>query len=147
MAKPKTVDAYLAAQPAPARAALTKVRDAIRTALPDADETIAYGMPAYESDDRPVLYFAGWKEHFSLYPATDGVLAACGDALAKYEVQKGTIRIPYEALPLALIGRIAKLRAKEVAARARAKKKPAPPAKKTKKAKKKPVPRRRATAR
>jgi uncharacterized protein YdhG (YjbR/CyaY superfamily) len=63
-----------------------------------------------------VLYFGGWKRHYSLYPATAQLVAACKDELAPYEVEKGTIRFPLsEPVPVKLIGRIAKLRAKEVA--------------------------------
>jgi uncharacterized protein YdhG (YjbR/CyaY superfamily) len=70
----------------------------------------------------PVLYFAGWKRHYSLYPATDHVVEAFKDDLAPYEVDKGTIRFPFsEPVPVKLIERIAKFRAKEVAEREKAK--------------------------
>ena len=64
------------------------------------------------------LYFAGWKQHYSLYPANGRVLAAFKDELAPYEVNKSTIRFPLSLpVPGRLIGRIAKFRAKEVADR------------------------------
>ena len=67
-----------------------------------------------------MIYFAGWKQHASLYPATAKVLAACGDALAGYDVEKGTIRLTLDApVPVRLIARIAKVRAEEEAARAK----------------------------
>ena len=63
-----------------------------------------------------MLFFAGWKEHYSLYPAGSR-LAALKKELAPYKVSKGTIRFPLsEPVPVKLIERIAKLRAKEVAA-------------------------------
>jgi uncharacterized protein YdhG (YjbR/CyaY superfamily) len=69
-----------------------------------------------------VLYFAGWKQHYSLYPATERVIAAFKDELAPYEVNKATIRFPLsQSVPVKLIGRIAKFRAKEVAEREKAK--------------------------
>jgi uncharacterized protein YdhG (YjbR/CyaY superfamily) len=69
-----------------------------------------------------VLYFAGWKQHYSLYPATGRVVAAFKDELAPYQISKGTIRFPLsEPVPARLIGRIAKFRAKEVAEREKAK--------------------------
>ena len=69
----------------------------------------------------PVLFFAGWKRHYSLYPATDRVVAAFKDDLAPYEVDKGTIRFPLsQPVPVTLIERIAKLRAKEVAGQRKA---------------------------
>jgi uncharacterized protein YdhG (YjbR/CyaY superfamily) len=69
-----------------------------------------------------VLYFAGWKQHYSLYPATGHVVAAFKDDLEPYTVSKGTIRFPLSApIPVKLIERIAKFRAKEVAGRERTK--------------------------
>ena len=59
-----------------------------------------------------MLFFAGWKQHYSLYPATRRVVEAFKDDLAPYEVSKGTIRFPLsEPVPVKLIGRIAKFRA------------------------------------
>jgi uncharacterized protein YdhG (YjbR/CyaY superfamily) len=116
------VDAYLAAQPDGARQVLARVRDTIRKALRGAEETMSYRIPTYKRDGRAVLYFAGWKEHFSIYPATDRVIESFARELQPYEVHKGTIRFPFgRPVPLALIARIAKLRAKESAERAKSK--------------------------
>jgi uncharacterized protein YdhG (YjbR/CyaY superfamily) len=111
-----SVDEYLAAQPPAARGVLAAMRAAIRTALPKAEESISYHMPTYKLAGAPVVYFAGWKTHAALYPATAGIVAAFAKELAPFEVQKGTIRFPLAAVPLALVGRIAKRRAAEVAA-------------------------------
>ena len=109
-----SVEAYLAAQPQEARAALERVRAAIRSALPRAEETISYNIPAYRLEGTTVLHFAGWKHHYSLYPA-GAAGHALKDALATYEVEKGTIRFPLaEPVPERLIAKIASLRAKEV---------------------------------
>jgi uncharacterized protein YdhG (YjbR/CyaY superfamily) len=122
MAKPESVDAYLAAQPPESRAVLGRVREAIRGALRDATEAISYGIPTYEVDGRAVVYFAGWKEHYSVYPASAAIVAALRSELAPYEVEKGTIRFPLDArVPTRLIARIAKLRAAEAADRSRTK--------------------------
>ena len=65
-----------------------------------------------------MLFFAGWKEHYSLYPASVPLVAALKDDLAPYKVSKGTIRFPLsQPVPVKLIERIAKFRAKEVAKR------------------------------
>jgi uncharacterized protein YdhG (YjbR/CyaY superfamily) len=114
----KSVDEYLAKQPDDVRATLQQVRSILRKAVPDADEVISYQIPAYKWRGVPVIYFAGWKQHYSLYPATAPVLAALKSDLADYTVTKGTIRFPLsEPVPVRLIERIAKLRAKEAAAR------------------------------
>jgi uncharacterized protein YdhG (YjbR/CyaY superfamily) len=91
--------------------------------VPRAEEVISYNIPTYKLDAGPVLYFAGWKQHYSLYPATGHLIAAFKDELAPYEVNnKGTIRFPLsEPVPVKLIERIAKFRAKEVADRPKAK--------------------------
>jgi len=98
------------------------VRSTIRGAVPRAEEMISYRIPTYKLHGGPLLYFAGWKEHYSLYPATERLATAFKDELARYEVHKGTIRFPLsEPVPVKLIGRIAKFRAKEVAQREKAK--------------------------
>ena len=109
-----TVDEYIAAQPAAAQPKLERVRTAIRKALPEAEEVIAYKMPAYKLHGGIVLYFAGWKRHYSLYATGQRLLAAFGRQLASYDVSNGTIRFPLsEPVPVKLIASIAKFRAKE----------------------------------
>jgi uncharacterized protein YdhG (YjbR/CyaY superfamily) len=121
-----SVDDYLAAQPTAAREILSRVRNTIRKAIPNAEETISYQIPTYKLAGATVIYFAGWKEHFSLYPATQTMLADLGDDLAPYKIAKGTIRFELlEPVPLQLINRIAKHRANEVAAKARTRTGPA----------------------
>ena len=118
----KSVDEYIASQPEAVQSTLKRVRSTIRKAVPRAKEVISYNIPTYKLHDRPVLYFAGWKQHFSLYPATERVVAAFKEQLAPYKVQKGTIRFPLsQPVPVKLIGRIAKFRAREVAEREKAK--------------------------
>jgi len=111
----KTVDDYLAAQPKPAQAVLERVRSAIRKALPQAEEVISYKIPAYKLHGGIVLYFAGWKQHYSLYPAGERLARAFKTELAPYKLSKGTIRFPLsEPVPAKLIERIAKFREKEM---------------------------------
>jgi uncharacterized protein YdhG (YjbR/CyaY superfamily) len=118
----KSVDEYIASQPEAVQGTLARVRRIIRKAVPSAEELISYQIPAYKLHGSPVLYFAGWKQHYSLYPATGRVVAAFKDELAPYQISKGTIRFPLsEPVPARLIGRIAKFRAKEVAEHAKAK--------------------------
>jgi len=114
----ETVTQYIDAQPRPARAALRRVRAAIRKALPGAKESLSYQIPTYKLDDRAVIYFAGWKTHYSLYPCGARIVAAFKEKLAPYKIQKSTIRFPLsEPVPATLIAGIAKLRAKEAAGR------------------------------
>ena len=118
----KSVDEYIATYPADMQPVLQRVRRTLRKALPGAEEVISYQIPAYKQHGGRVLYFAGWKQHYSLYPATDHLVKAFKDDLAPYEISKGTIRFPLsQPVPVKLIERIAKFRAKEAAEDARAK--------------------------
>ena len=118
----RSVAEYIAAQPKPAQAVLRRVREIIRKSVPAAEESISYQIPAYKLDGQVMIYFAGWKGHYSLYPTTAPLVAAFGDALSGYEMSKGTIRFPLdEPVPARLIARIARFRAQEAAARAQAK--------------------------
>jgi uncharacterized protein YdhG (YjbR/CyaY superfamily) len=115
------VTAYIASQPAASQPALKLVREAIRKALPKAEETISYGIPAFRVDGRVVVYFAGWKAHYSLYPVTGAVAEALAAELEPYARSKGTVRFPLdERVPVRLIARIAKLLAAASAERAKA---------------------------
>jgi uncharacterized protein YdhG (YjbR/CyaY superfamily) len=110
-----SVDEYIASHPEPVRGALRQLRDAIRVAVPEAEELIAYNMPRYKLNGVVFVHFAGWKDHYSLYAATKSVLTAFKSELRRYEIEKGTIRFPLsEPVPVMLIQRIVKLRAKEV---------------------------------
>ena len=114
-----SVNEYLKAQPKSLQDILRRVRGAIRTAVPQTEETLSYGIPTYKLNGRPVLYFAGWKRHYSIYPSTAALVAAFKDQLSPYEVNgKGTIRFPLsEPVPSKLIADIARFRADEVARR------------------------------
>ena len=117
---PNLVDEYIAAQPEGVRAKLEQVRAAIRKAVPDAVEGIGYRMPGYRLHGKPMLYFAGFKQHYSLFAASGTFFAALEDDLKGYELRKGTVHFPLtKPVPVKLIGRIAKLRAEGIAAAAR----------------------------
>jgi uncharacterized protein YdhG (YjbR/CyaY superfamily) len=118
----KSVDEYIRAQPTRVQPVLRRVRSIIRKAVPAAVEVISYQIPAYRLEDAPILYFAAWKQHYSLYPASDELVAAFKAELTTYRVSKGTLRFPLsEPVPVKLIERVAKFRAKEARHRARAK--------------------------
>jgi uncharacterized protein YdhG (YjbR/CyaY superfamily) len=117
----RSVDEYIAAQPEDVQRALKRVRAAIRKAIPEAEEIISYKIPAYKLHGERVLFFAGWKQHYSLYPA-GAQLSAAFKELAGYKISKGTIRFPLEEpVPVKLIEAIAKYRAKEIGKHAKAK--------------------------
>ncbi len=115
-----SVDEYIAAQPEGAQSALERVREAIRKAVPEAEELISYRMPAYRLRGEGLVHFAGWKRHYSLYLASESILATFKDELAAYDVKKGTISFPLsEPVPVTLIESIVELRARQIAERNR----------------------------
>lgn len=112
----KSVDEYIGAQPKAGRGVLKRVRAILRAALPRGEEVISYQIPAYKQDGRTVIYSAGWKAHYSLYPVSERLVAALGEDPAPYTFSKGTMRLPLdEPVPANLIARIAKLCAKDMA--------------------------------
>lgn len=117
---PGSVDDYIAVQPEAVRQKLEQVRTAIRKAVPDAVEVIGYGIPGYKLHGKPMLYFAGFKEHYSLFAASGTFFSALADELRGYELRKGTVHFPLDKpVPRKLIGRIAKLRAEGIVASAK----------------------------
>ncbi len=117
---PLSVDEYIAGQPDAVRPKLERVREAIRKAVPDAVEGIAYRMPGYKLHGKPLLYFAGFQEHYSLFAASGTFFATLAEELAGYELRKGTVHFPLDKpVPVKLIGRIAKLRAEGITAAAK----------------------------
>src|SRR5579863_10704448 len=117
---PKSVDEYIAAQPGVLRPKLEQVRAAIRRAVPEAVEAIGYRMPGYKLHGKPMLYFAGFTEHYSLFAASGTFFAALEDELTGYELRKGTVHFSLtRPVPVKLIARIAKLRAAGIISAAR----------------------------
>ncbi len=106
---------YLAAQPAPARRALTAIRGAIRAAVPDATEHFSYRIPGFRLEGQPLVWYAGFARHVSLYPMGTTIRRAHAAAIEGYKTSKGTIQFPLsEPVPLALVKRLARARAAEI---------------------------------
>ena len=94
------VDEYLANLPAAQQALLQRVREHIRQLLPDATETISYGMPTFRLEGRFFVSYAGWKAHCSIYPLTDSFLAGHEQELEPFDKTKGSLHFtPERPLP------------------------------------------------
>ena len=114
----KSVDEYIASLPPETHAILRRVRATIKKALPKSTEGISYQIPVYKVDGKMVIYFAGFKSHYSVYPATGKLLKAMKKELTPHLHSKSTLRFTYEEkIPTALIAKIARTRAAEASAR------------------------------
>jgi len=118
----RTVDEYLAALPEAQRAALERVRRAIREAAPQAEEVISYRMPGYRHKGM-LVYFAAFEDHLSFFGAGKTLVETFSKELEPFDVSGSTIRFSVEhPLPAALVKRMVKARVRENEARARLKK-------------------------
>jgi len=118
----KFVDEYIGAQPQAVQRVLKQVRSVVRKSLPGAEEVISYNIPAYKLHGERVLFFAGFKQHYSIYPATKRLIEAFKDEPGPHAFKSSTIRFPLtEPVPVKFIERVAKFRAKEAADRIKAK--------------------------
>jgi uncharacterized protein YdhG (YjbR/CyaY superfamily) len=118
--KPKDIDSYISQFPHDVQAILEKVRETIRLAAPEAKETISYMMPAFMQHGI-LVYFAAWEKHIGMYPPISGN-KTLEKAIARYAGPKGNLQFPLdEPIPYDLIERIVKLRVKQDAMKAAAK--------------------------
>ena len=105
------VDEYLATLAEPKRSTLAGLRDTILRVVPDAEECISYGMPAFKVRGRAVAGFAAFKNHLSYFPHSGSVIPELGDEVAAYVTTKGTLQFPIDApLPAQLVEKLIAVR-------------------------------------
>ena len=111
--QPKTIDEYLATLTDDKRAALEKLRRAISSAAPGAEECISYKLPAFRQN-RMLVAFGATAKHCALYLMSSATVGAHADELADYDTSKGTIRFPpHNPLPASLVKKLVKARLAE----------------------------------
>ncbi len=91
--------AYFAALSPDVRGPLKKLERMVHAAVPRAEQGFTYRMPCVRIEDRPVVWYAGFKRHLSLFPMTAPIVRAHAAALRSYEKSTGTIRFPLDRLP------------------------------------------------
>lgn len=90
-----TIDEYISGFPPETQAILTRMRETIRAAAPQAIETMSYGIPTYDLEGKHLVFFAGWKRHISLYPLPAGD-DAYQQRIAQYKRVKSTVQFPLD---------------------------------------------------
>ena len=109
----KSMDEYIGTFPEDIQKILEELRGTIKAAAPEAEETISYNIPTFKMNGRYLIYFAGWKNHISLYPIPVGG-ESFNKQIAKYVEGKGTLKFSIDKpLPLKLITKIVKLKLAE----------------------------------
>jgi uncharacterized protein YdhG (YjbR/CyaY superfamily) len=120
--KAETIDEYTAAFPKNIQEKLKEIRSAIKASAPEAEEKISYAIPTYTLNGN-LVHFAAFKNHIGFYPAPKGI-EAFKKELSKYAGGKGTVQFPLDKpLPIALIKKIVKYRARQNRESAKNKKK------------------------
>ena len=105
-----TVDSYIKSFPENIQIRLRQIRATIIKNAPDAIESIAYRMPAYKTNGKTLVYFAGFNNHIGFYATPTGH-ASFADELSKYKHGKGSVQFPLnKPLPIKLIGQIVRFR-------------------------------------
>jgi uncharacterized protein YdhG (YjbR/CyaY superfamily) len=108
-----TVEEYLNLFPKEQRDALEKLRQVIKAAAPKAEEVISYGMPGYKQNG-VLVYFGGFKNHCSFFPASYAVIKQFAEDLKDYKISKGTVQFPLDkAIPSTLVKKMVMARIKE----------------------------------
>jgi uncharacterized protein YdhG (YjbR/CyaY superfamily) len=114
---PQTINEYLAGVRADQRAALRRLRSAIRAAAPSAEECMSYQLPAFRLAGRMLVWFGAATNHCAFYPGSSAI-EAHRDELSDYPVSKGTVRFqPGNPLPATLVRKLVKARIAALAAR------------------------------
>lgn len=110
MDKPTTIAQYIASFEDDTKTRLALLYKTIKNELPEADESISYGLPTFKINNHPVIYFGGFSHHIGLYATPDGH-AEFEEELSKYKRGKGSVQFPDDRpLPLDLVRRIARYR-------------------------------------
>ena len=108
------VDAYLASLPEPKRSTLEELRQSILAVIPDAEQGMSYGVPAFRLQGKVVAGFAAFKNHLSYLPHSGSVFPELGDELAGYTTSSGALRFPVdEPLPKKLVEKLVAIRRRQ----------------------------------
>ena len=106
----KDVETYISQFPDEVQKILEKIRKSILAEVPEAEERISYAMPGYYLNKKPLVYFAGYKNHIGFYATPTGH-EKFEKELSKFKQGKGSVQFPLnQAIPYDLIKEIMKFR-------------------------------------
>ena len=112
---PQGIDEYLAALDEPKRTTLQELRQTILGIIPDAQECISYGMPAFRVDGKVIAGFAAFKNHLSYLPFSGSVLNQLSVELEGYDKTLSALHFPVDRpLPEALVKKLINVRLREL---------------------------------
>ena len=121
--KPKDIDEYIVRCPGDTQEILKQIRTAIKKVVPDAEETISYGIPTFNLNGTYLIYFAAYKKHIGIYPVPSAI-EEIGQEFASFKTSgKGTLQLPLDKpMPINLITKLVKFKVRENIEKARKKK-------------------------
>ena len=107
------VDEYLKTATESQKAFFKKFKEIVKQVVPDAEESISYGIPTFKYKKKPLIYWGAFSTHMSIFPASDSMVLELGEALGKFRVSKGTLRFTEaKPIPESLLKEIVKHRLK-----------------------------------
>jgi uncharacterized protein YdhG (YjbR/CyaY superfamily) len=108
------IDAYLNALDEPKRTTLSRLREAILTVMPDAEQGISYGVPAFKVNGKTIAGFAAFKNHLSYLPHSGSVFPELSEELTGYSISTGALRFQIDSpLPQALLEKLITVRLRQ----------------------------------
>jgi uncharacterized protein YdhG (YjbR/CyaY superfamily) len=115
MSATEEIDSYLTSLPDEQREALQHLRETVAALVPEAEEAISYGVPAFRYRERPLVGYSAAKSHVSLFPMSPAVVEAHRDRLQDWSTSKGTIRFTADhPLPEDLVTSLVRARVAEL---------------------------------
>lgn len=109
------MDEYLSTINPSQRQALQRIRNTVHELVPEAEEMISYGIPTFKYRGKPLIHFAAFKDHMSVFPTADPMIQVIGDQLAEFRTSKGTLQFTEDnPIPEDLIRKIVETRLKSI---------------------------------